>query len=502
MKKKILCIFLLAAVVLFSIPGSLVSALEENSELNESFVYNPYYKAVVSPAAYRHWKVLTAKDFGTETIAPVDVTSNGTYLYVLCGQTNAVYIFNRAYELVQVIREVSGLAPERAAFNAPEGLFAEEDGTLYIADTMNQRILKVDSEGKLIQEYTDPGILMAGKTVNFYPSKLAVDPAGRMYVVGKNINRGLIELSREGEFNSFIGAPKVKADFSDIFRRMFMTKEQIRRMEKFIPTEYNNVTIDASGFIYGTIGSVNADAIHSASFSSPASTADNAKPILKLSPAGEDILLRRGNVPVIGMLDFTLGDQSLIVDVSVRPDGIYSVLDQRHGRIFSYDMYGNLLYVFGALGRQNGRFLSPGSLCYFGEELIVADQIGARLTVFSITQYGEMLNEAVRLDYDGRFEEAAEYWSELVKMNSNLYLAYTGIGKKYYREKDYKNAMQYFKAAYDDYNYDKSKEKIRKEWLTRSFPVLFAGILTATAGLMLYRNRKKWFKKEKRRQKV
>ena len=40
--------------------------------------------------------------------------------------------------------------------------------------------------------------------------------------------------------------------------------------------------------------------------------------------------------------------------VVVRNQGIYSILDSVRGRIFTYDHEGNLLYIFGGLGSQEG----------------------------------------------------------------------------------------------------------------------------------------------------
>ncbi|MDF2542558.1 MAG: repeat containing protein [Herbinix sp.] len=490
MKRKLLSI-LMILVSVFLLSPKPVDAVEENSERNSSYIYTPYRSAVPSPSAYTLHKAIGNSELGiSEDISPVDVYATEDYLYMVCIKTNAVYVLDKNFSPVLKIREIQGDLIGPNTLNAPEGVFVDEMGNIYIADTQNRRILLLDKEGNLIHEYIDMQIQVLGEKVDFYPTKLVVDRAKRIYVIGKNINRGIIELSKDGEFTTFIGAPKVKANLVDYMKRIFMTDEQIMRMEKFIPTEYNNIAMDTSGFLYGTIGSVDMDAVMEASYSDSGSTADNAKPVVKLSPAGEDILFRRGNVPVIGELNFSYGDHSYCVDVAVRADGIYSILDQRHGRIFTYDMYGNLLYVFGGLGQQYGSFSSPSSLCYFNEHLVVADQISGKINAFEVTEYGDYLNSAVKLDYDGKYEKAASLWLDLAKKNSNLYLAYTGIGKMYYRDKDYEMAMKYFKAAKDTYYYDKSKEKLRKEAITKYFPAFAVGAVLIIVILNGFRIRK------------
>lgn len=495
MKTKRISIGLLLSMFLLLFPGIGIGALENNSELNESYNYTPQYEAVYSPEAYSCEKVIGHMDIGVEQpLSPVDVFTKGEYVYIVCNKTNAVYKLDQYFNLVKIINEIKGDLAGPHTLNAPEGVFVDDEENLYIADTQNQRILLLDKNGDLLQEIIDPEIKVLGEVVTFFPSKIVVDQAKRIYVVGKNINRGIIELSPDGEFNTFIGAPKVKVSFSDVIKRNFMTKEQLRRMEKFIPTEYNNIAIDSAGFLYGTIGSVDAGAISQAAKSSPDETPDNAKPVLKLSPSGEDILFRRGNVPIIGELDFKYGYQSFINDVTVRSDGIYYILDQRQGKVFGYDMYGNLLYVFGSLGKQNGRFSSPSGISCFGDKVIVVDQISGKINVFAPTEYGELLNAAVKLDYDGKYEEAASIWKTLVQKNSNLFLAYTGIGKMYQRDKDYENAMMYFKTAQDRYYYDQAKEKVRKEWSEDYFPLIFIAAV-AFILILIYRS----FLKKKRK---
>ena len=64
---------------------------------------------------------------------------------------------------------------------------------------------------------------------------------------------------------------------------------------------------------------------------------------------------------------------SRIIDVVVREKGIYSVIDSTRGRIFTYDHEGNLLYIFGGIGSQEGTFDTPTAIDTIGDEIIVLD---------------------------------------------------------------------------------------------------------------------------------
>lgn len=54
--------------------------------------------------------------------------------------------------------------------------------------------------------------------------------------------------------------------------------------------------------------------------------------------------------------------------------GMYSVLDSKRGRVFTYDSQGNLLYIFGGRGDQKGQFNQPCALIYNGDEILGCGQ--------------------------------------------------------------------------------------------------------------------------------
>ena len=63
--------------------------------------------------------------------------------------------------------------------------------------------------------------------------------------------------------------------------------------------------------------------------------------------------------------------------------GMYSVLDSKRGRVFTYDSQGNLLYIFGGRGDQKGQFNQPCALIYNGDEILVADRSRNSVQVFA-----------------------------------------------------------------------------------------------------------------------
>lgn len=57
----------------------------------------------------------------------------------------------------------------------------------------------------------------------------------------------------------YIGAPKVQYSLIQMLWRKISTEKQLSQMEQYVPTEYNNIAIDSEDFIYGTIGTLDAD---------------------------------------------------------------------------------------------------------------------------------------------------------------------------------------------------------------------------------------------------
>lgn len=68
-------------------------------------------------------------------------------------------------------------------FNAPTGVFRDREGHLYIADSGNNRVVKMDGEGRLLQTFLAPEEEDVQKLVEYKPSKVLVDNSGVVYVL-------------------------------------------------------------------------------------------------------------------------------------------------------------------------------------------------------------------------------------------------------------------------------------------------------------------------------
>ena len=379
---------------------------------------------------------------------------------------------------------VTGDAIGCGNFSSPQDLNTDADGNVYIADTGNYRVVELDKDGNLIQIIENPQSDILGENYVFSPLKVAVDYADRIYVIAQNQFEGIMAFDAEGNFTGFTGTINVQITTAEIIWRKLSTKAQRAKQQLFIPTEFTGMEIDSDGFVYAT----NVDA-------------EGEQSVRRLNPSGEDVI-QKGAAGVSGDLTWRLtGDYSgasRITDVVVRDKGIYSIIDSTRGRIFTYDHEGNLLYVFGGIGSQEGTFDTPTAIDTIGDEIIVLDGSKNLVDKYRATNYGSLINQAVGLRYDGDEVSAVECWKEVLKLDSNFELAYVGIGKSYLAAGENKKAMECFKTGNNRQYYSIAYKRYRNEILKENLAGYLTGALILIILLILWNKigKKKW--KERR----
>ena len=276
----------------------------------------------------------------------------------------------------------------------------------------------------------------------------------------------------------------VQITTAEIIWRKLSTKAQRAKQQLFIPTEFTGMEIDSDGFVYAT----NVDA-------------EGEQSVRRLNPSGEDVI-QKGAAGVSGDILWRLtGDYSgasRIIDVVVREKGIYSVIDSTRGRIFTYDHEGNLLYIFGGIGSQEGTFDTPTAIDTIGDEIIVLDGSKNLVDKYRATNYGFLINQAVGLRYDGDEASAVECWKQVLKLDSNFELAYVGIGKSYLAAGENKKAMECFKTGNNRQYYSIAYKRYRNEILKENLTGYLTAALVLIILLVLWNKigKKKW--KERR----
>ncbi len=459
LKRKIAAALLGAMVVITACPTGVANAAEVNT-----YTYNYDYWGLEyeSPDAYQPVSYTDGKALGTTPFKqPKAMYVRDNSIYVVDSGNNRIVEIMVEGDTLTLVREITEFTGESEVltFSSPQDVYVAENGDLYITDQANYRILHLNKDLELVKEMQKPDSPLIDQSNPFEPNKLVVDRAGRMFVLAKNVNKGVMQFEPDGEFVGFIGASEVAFSMTDYLKKKFATKEQREQMIDFVPTEYNNLYIDEKSFVYCTT-----EVFEEADLGD-----GTAKPIRKLNSLGGDILIRNGQMNPCGDQDWDdaagMNGPSRIVDITAMEDETYYVVDRVRGRLFGYDDQGHLLYAFGGPGNQLGYFMYPISIEHMGTDLYVLDMTTGGITRFARTQFGTLIHDALDEYSVGNYDKSAEYWEQVLALNGNYELAYIGIGRSLLRQQDYEGAMEYFKVMRDDDNYSRAWKYYRKDWI-------------------------------------
>lgn len=387
-------------------------------------------------------------------------------IYVVDSVNGRVNIFTDDYRLkgsIRIIRDENGKivvseeTNKQMLLSSPEGVYVTKEH-IYIADTGNERILKLKREApySLEQEITRPDT-MVGDSL-FKPSKIAVDNSGRIFAVVQNSTEGIIELNSDGSFSRYYGVNSPTVNLVDYFWKSLASEEQQKTMSKVYAPAFSNLHVDNDGFVYAV-------------------TVDTASQemVFRFNSNGENVLRKFGYSEQLGDIPNALDESfsmSTFNDVAVNDYGVYALLDTAKKRVFVYNFDGNLLSIFGGSGSTKGTFVNPTSIAWMGNDLIVGDEDLKSAFVFKTTEFGDLILAAEEKYYTGDFDGAAELYREAVEMNANYDHAYVAIGKNLLMQDEYEEAMHYFKLGNDKTYYSTAFTGYRNLVLQKYFWIL------------------------------
>jgi DNA-binding beta-propeller fold protein YncE len=115
---------------------------------------------------------------GPEVWAPTDVVISGEYLYVTDRDNGQVVVVDKASG--EEVRRLGEEGIDQAQFMFPTNLAVDREGNIYVTDTGNYRIQKIDARGRQLREFGAVGDAL-GQFAR--PKGIAVDAEGRIYAV-------------------------------------------------------------------------------------------------------------------------------------------------------------------------------------------------------------------------------------------------------------------------------------------------------------------------------
>lgn len=497
MKLKI-AVFFVLIVMLFSTTAGAASyhsyVYDNNGEAHEAPDAMVYDKTIyLQEYKDEKGRKMTGLSYSSDMCLGVD---NNLYI-VDTGNDRIVVMDADDYSIVKTISKFKNNGVNDYLMQ-PEGIFVAKDLSLYVCDTGNGRLLHFDKDGNLLLEIRE-GVKSSvlPKDFAFMPSKVAVDSAGRIFVINNNFTMGLLEIDRNGDFVQTLGAPAVTYNAIELIWRAFSTKEQLKRMQSFVPTEFNSITIDDEDFLYVTNDVYDQ------------TTVADVEMISRMNAKGSDVLRKLPETNPYGdNINLWTGDYqgpSRLTDVITLDYGMYMVLDRNRNRVFYYNADGVNLFEFGAppdnadgvhMTYTDDNLIMPVSIEWYNNKCFVLDNDReqlAHISVFETTSYGELIMEATKLHYQDKYDEEAVLWSEVLALNANSAAAKQSLGKVAYRNGDWDTAMDYFKQINDPENYSKAYKFARRDLISDNFTWgIFAIIVFIVAVYFLKKLRRKY----------
>ncbi|MCK6580658.1 MAG: YIP1 family protein [Anaerolineae bacterium] len=323
---------------------------------------------------------------------------------------------------------------------SPTGLFVDEAGTLYIADAGRNTILILSADGELISEFGRPSEPLFGTRREFLPRKLVVDARRNLYVVSEGSVDGLVMMNADGHFIGYFGANSADMSLKMILQRLFLTDEQLDQFIKNEAASPSNLALDRQSLIYTITAGT-----------------ERERSIRRFTVSGKNMF-----PGVFGSRTFR--------DIDASEDGLLVTVDA-DGSIFEYDLNGVLLFVFGGQDRGDqrlGLLSNPTAIERVGDLLYVLDKDKNAIVTYQVTDFARRVHDGVRLYMDGFYAEARPYFEDVLEFNGLFIMAYQAIADAYYKEGDYPNALQSYRYAEDRSGYSETFWELRNAVLQQS----------------------------------
>ena len=329
---------------------------------------------------------------------------------------------------------------------SPRGIYVKKDHEgvtrIYVADRDANSVFVFTEDGKLENTYGKPDSPLYGDDLPFLPLKLVVDDAGNMYIICEQNTNGCVEISPAdgGTFLGYFGTNYAAVSFQQILYRMILTDEQRAKMVSNLPSTPDNLAIDQKGLIYTV------------------TQGDETSTLKRLNIAG---------VNLMGEMEYTDTPSAVAAG---NHDNVYVVDSQ--GYICEYSNEGDMLYIFGGHDDSSQRVGLSVAAVAIGvdskDHLYVLDSEKSIVQIYKPTEFTDLLHKALDLYSKGEYTKSKEPLTTVLEMNSMFDYANQAMGRAYFQEENYDEALHYAKLAKDYSGYSDAYWEVRNVWLKRN----------------------------------
>ena len=478
---KTLKVFVITLVAILLLAVS-ASALPQLTSPYDGYEYDGFKTSHEAPITYLTEGYINSNDLNLEIgfDTPSDMAYKNGLLYVLDTNNGRIVAINpNGYKVEKILDNFTDENGEKINFKGALGFDIGDDGSFYIADSKNMRVLVFNKECKLKFAINRPDTALSGTDTPFDTTKVMIGNDGTIYVICKSINTGILTFTSDGEFKVFYGRNTVQATadvIKQFFYNKFLTRAQRAARRSITPTNFANMTLDGNNFVY----TVKADRFIFGS----------SNVVQCLNYTGKSNL---NSKIVFGERDndsysfYWNRLNNCFADIDIDYEGMINVLDSEYGRVYQYTVDGDFIGSFGGKGEYKGMMANATAIETINGEILVLDAAKNCIHRYSPTEYGLALRAAFLLgdstDLDAR--EAA--WEHVLKLNSNSTYPYYGLGLVNDERGEYKEAMDNFKIAGAQDEYSKAFKQYRKEAMANNALWIVLVIVLIVAVIMVIR---------------
>lgn len=442
--------------------------------------YASYYLgdngAYAIPAPY---EVLTVIDFKTteegRLSSPEDIfIDSNDLIYVADTANDRIVIINPIdengeYKLNKIIKGDSTYANgDMSALRMPKGIYVDDDGTILVADTGNNRLVEFTKYGFFKYSYAPPSNQILSADFNYMPLKVTKDTRGYIYVANSSDSNGILMLDSDGTFRQYFGANKVTLSVWESIARLLWDREDRLGTVVTLPYSFNNIYSSDDGYIYATTTTVTPPQVR------------------KINAGGSDVVYAGYDFRDT-YISTSYGSSAAqnFCDVTVDNLNNMLIVDQQYGRIYEYDENGTNLFAFSTNGNGYGQLSLPSGLEVDSQgRVYVLNKGTGTITVFQSTDFAAGIHDANAMYAKGKYKDAFPLWQKVLDRDSYYNLALKNMGTIHMREEEYNEALDYYYQAEDAALASQAFKEIRAEFLRQNFPWI-ASVLVGVVVLWL-----------------
>ena len=454
----------------------------------KGYNYDEWNEPIPSKAGFLPGEVYYGDQEKTVTLnAPEDlcVSEDGT-IYILDSGNGRVVVLDAAFKLIKTIDKFTNEDGSTHTLFNPTGIYVR-NSKLYIADYDNKVVVVSDTDGKIKMMIEKPESGTFPQESEFRPQKILCDSLGNIYVSVLGVYQGAAVFDKEGNFIDFFGSNTVQTSLSlvmDRFWKSLLNNEQADQISNYVPVQFTGFDISKNDFLYTCTGS----------------DGGLGSRLSRVNPNGDNLWSGMATTGDLKVGYYKIhGYPTSFVDVAITEDKFLFALDSTKGRIFMYDAEGNMIFAFGGKGTQRGTFALLAGIDTWEEKVLVLDKGKSSITVFEPTLYGSTVKEALSLYNEGDYDGSKEIWEKVLIEDGNMFTAYVGIGKALFYSGKYQESIEYFRKGNDRENESRAFNEYRSELFRTAFPYAISGICILAVVIVGFLIWRKQYRKKKGR---